>query len=85
MASQWERKVLDRLGNASRSVAIANQCIALTLQMLATGDRKKFRSEDLRSVGHQLVSLAGALTDLGVEIAADADKVGDRGPSGRTT
>lgn len=82
MTTQRERQLLEQLGNASRGVAIANQSIASVLRLFAH-DGRPLRRDDLRTLGHNLVSLAGALTDLGVQMATNTkdDESGDDGAS----
>jgi hypothetical protein len=69
MASKRERELLRLLGSASRGVSIVSQSIAAILLLLEKNLANQVPQDDVRSLGHNLVSLAGALTDLGVEIA----------------
>jgi hypothetical protein len=71
VTTQWERKVLEQLGNVNRGTAVVNEAMAAILQALGYEGARRLRREDLREMGHRMVSLAGILTDLGVEMAAD--------------
>jgi hypothetical protein len=73
MASKRERDLLGLLGNASRGVALVSQSIG-TVLLLFGDDGGPLRREDLRPLGRDLVSLAGVLTDLGVQMATNNAK-----------
>lgn len=83
MTSNRDRELLGLLGNASRGVGIVNQSIAAILLLLEQNTRNQVPRDDVRSLGHNLVSLAGALTDLGVEMARDINMsdTEDQGPT----
>jgi hypothetical protein len=70
--------LLARLSVVNRSLETVNQNIGEVLRRAAQRqDAGGLNVSELRGVGHRLVSLAGDLTTLGVDMARWADEMDD--------
>lgn len=68
--------LLARLSAVNRSLETVHQNIGESLRRAAERqDTRELNGSELRGVGHRLVSLAGDLTTLGVDLARWADEL----------
>jgi hypothetical protein len=68
--------LLSRLGEVSQKVGAASQAMGDTLLAVARQDGGDLDVASLRDFAHRLISLAGDLTSMGVEMARRADEGG---------
>jgi hypothetical protein len=81
-----DRELVARLTAVSRNLKTINQHVdELLLRAAGRHGAAGLSVKDLRSVGHQLVSLAGDLTTLGVNAARWADELQDARRGGQGT
>lgn len=72
---QKDCALVARLTAVSRNLETVNHNVGELLRAVERHDAEKRNVSDLRRVGHQLVSLAGDLTTLGVDAARWADEL----------
>lgn len=65
-----ERALLVRVGEVLQKISAVDQAMADVLSATANGPDV----DDVRQLAHGLVTLGGALTSLGVELASDAGR-----------
>lgn len=68
-----ERALIAQVGEVIQHVGTVNQTVGDLLAAVANGERPELDSTDVRELAHRLVSLGGAMTALGVDLATDAD------------
>jgi len=71
--------MLTRLNTIVRRLAVVSQSLATEIEQSVSVE---MAAEKLRSVGYELVSLAGQLTVLGVDVARSAEDGAGRSDDG---
>lgn len=72
MASNYH-EMLKQVNAVNRGIAVVSQSLASEIERQASAGMDP---EKVRAAGHELVSLAGRLTVLGVDIARSAEDTG---------
>lgn len=73
-----DRELVARLTAVSRNLDTISHHVSELLREATKHSSEELSVQDLRRVGHRLVSLAGDLTTLGVDAARWADELDER-------